>query len=123
VGKTTLADLRKRAPNLPEAELRKNMRIIRRLEEFQHEAERRAKSPKAKRAAELEWRRHVESVLLGTKNGYDGGDENGMWYALLFCLQTKTPIPAPWPAEALERFALERIKAKKRRGRPNVWLS
>jgi hypothetical protein len=102
------------------SELRKrNAAILKRLEEFKREVERRVKSPSARRAARLEWQRHIKAILLWAKNGYGSGHESALWDAVLFCEQTNTPKPA-WVRDALERYAKDRVNArpfKKRMGR------
>jgi hypothetical protein len=119
VAKITLAELRRRAPNLPIADLRRKLLVIRQMEKQQREIERQAQTPKARRAAKLAWKRHVASSLLRIKKDYEGRD-TAFWDAVLFCAQTKTPMP-PWVSVVMEKYAKDRINGvplKKKEGRP-----
>jgi hypothetical protein len=120
VAKITLAELRKRAPNLPIADLRRNLRIIRQMEKRLREVDSQTQTPKARRAAKLAWKRHVDSCLAHIKKSYDEGNETAFWDAVLFCEQTGSPKPT-WVSEELDKYARDRINRvplKNKAGRP-----
>ncbi len=118
MARLTIAQLKKRAPNLPDAELRRSLRITHRLEKLVENAKRRSDSPAARR----KWQQYVASMLSHCKSGFDAGGESAFWDAVLFCEQTGTLKPV-WLAGALEKYALDRINGRKpfprRSGRPS----
>lgn len=65
------------------------------------------------------WQEHVESRLRYCKNAFDEGTELGLWDALLFCHDTKEPLPK-WLIEALVNYAKRKYGKSKWRGQRQI---
>jgi hypothetical protein len=105
---------------------RERRKRLRRYRELKRDIKQRCdrQSPAARRAAQAEYRRLAESLLVDAKKGYDAGHESGFWDAVLICKQMSTDHPA-WVRDVLEKYARDRINGvpvKKRVGRPTNWL-
>lgn len=121
MAKITSAELRKLAPNITAAELKRRLLIMGRLEKFEREVQQRSQTPEARRSAQREWQSHIASTLALCKRGFDDGHESAMLDAVLFCEQTNIPKP-PWVRDALHKFLrdrIERVPSPKKIGRPS----
>jgi hypothetical protein len=69
---------------------------------------------------EVSWEVHTESTLSEFKLAYDGGNSRGLWEAIVFCNDTRTPQPE-WVRDTLIGLINGRT-LKRKNGRPSDWI-